>query len=363
MSALREPRLAARLPLPRREPGADRPGLAGAAAELAGPVLALVLVGVLGSFMDRAREIEFRNALVGVAIVVALYVFVGNSGVLSFGQVSFVAVGAFAAGVMTIPTDTKPTIIPGLFPFLAEHSIGNAASLVLAAGLGGLYAFLVGIPLMRLSGLAAGIATFAVLGVTHNILRNWEQIGPGPQTLSTVPETTSLLQATVGAVATVVVAFVYQRSRLGRQLRATREDFAASQAAGIDIRRQRLWAFTISGALSGFAGGLYVHLLGTLSTEQVYLELTFLSLAMLVVGGIASLWGAVVGALIVSGLDSFLLNAENGETGFTLPGGTRLVAVGAVMALILILKPSGLTGGREFRLPRRRLRAARSEAR
>jgi branched-chain amino acid transport system permease protein len=349
MSALREPRLAARLPLPRREPGADRPGLAGAAAELAGPVLALVLVGVLGSFMDRAREIEFRNALVGVAIVVALYVFVGNSGVLSFGQVSFVAVGAFAAGVMTIPTDTKPTIIPGLFPFLAEHSIGNAASLVLAAGLGGLYAFLVGIPLMRLSGLAAGIATFAVLGVT--------------QTLSTVPETTSLLQATVGAVATVVVAFVYQRSRLGRQLRATREDFAASQAAGIDIRRQRLWAFTISGALSGFAGGLYVHLLGTLSTEQVYLELTFLSLAMLVVGGIASLWGAVVGALIVSGLDSFLLNAENGETGFTLPGGTRLVAVGAVMALILILKPSGLTGGREFRLPRRRLRAARSEAR
>jgi branched-chain amino acid transport system permease protein len=289
---------------------------------------------------------------VAVAIVVALYVFVGNSGVISFGQVSFVAVGAFAAGVMTIPTDTKPTIIPGLFDALAENSIGNAASLFLAAGIGGVFALLVGIPLMRLSGLAAGIATFAVLGITHNILRNWEKIGPGPQTLTTVPETTTLLQATLGAVAVVAIAFAYQRSPLGRQLRASREDPAAAQAAGIDVHRQRLWAFALSGALSGFAGGLYVHLLGTLSTEQVYLELTFLSLAMLVVGGMRSLWGAVVGALVVSGLDSFLLNAENGEVGFTLPGGTRLVAVGAFMALVLVFRPSGITGGREFGLPR-----------
>jgi branched-chain amino acid transport system permease protein len=174
-----------------------------------------------------------------------------------------------------------------------------------------------------------------------------------------VPETTTLLQATAGAVAVIVLAFLYQRSRFGRQLRATREDPAAAQAAGIDIHRQRLWAFTLSGALSGFAGGLYVHFLGTLSTEDVYLELTFLSLAMLVVGGVSSLWGATIGALVVSGLDSFLLDAENGEVGFTLPGGTRLVAVGAFMALVLVFMPSGLTGGREFSLPLRRLRGRR----
>jgi branched-chain amino acid transport system permease protein len=325
---------------------------------LAGPVAVLVGVGVVGSFADRAREIEFRNALVAAAIVVALYVFVGNSGVVSFGQVSFVAVGAFASAVMTIPTDTKPIVVPGLFGVLRDHSIGNAESLVLAAAVGGVFALLVGIPILRLSGLAAGIATFAVLGVTYNILRNWEKIGPGPQTLSTVPETTDLLQATSGAVAVVVLAFAYQRSRFGRQLRAAREDPAAAQAAGIDIHRQRLWAFALSGALSGFAGGLYVHLQGTLSTNDVYLELTFLSLAMLVVGGIASLWGAVLGALVVSGLDSLLLNAENGEVGFVndvlgrpLWGGSRLVVIGAFMALVLIFLPNGLTRGREFSLP------------
>jgi branched-chain amino acid transport system permease protein len=336
--------------------------------QLLGPVLLLALVGIAGSFASSPRALEFRGALISAAIVVALYVFVGNSGVLSFGQVSFVELGAFAAGVMTIPVEQKPTIVPGLFPFLAHHSVDNAASLALAAALGGAYALLVGIPLMRLSGLAAGIATFAVLGITINVFRNWTRIGPGPLTLTTIPETTDLLQATVGVIAVVAIAFLYQQSRLGRQLRAAREDPAAAQAAGIDIHRQRLWAFGLSGALSGFAGGLYIHSLGTLGTSQgVFFELTFLSLAMLVVGGVASLWGAVVGALLISGLDSFLIDAENGDVGFVnsalghpLWGGTRLIVVGAFMTLVLILLPNGLTGGKEFRLPRRprRRRAA-----
>jgi branched-chain amino acid transport system permease protein len=327
---------------------------------LAGPVVLLVLVGIAGglSFVDPAREIEFRNALVSVAIVVSLYVFVGNSGVVSFGHVSFVAVGAFAAGVMTVPVELKPTITPGLFAVLAHHSVGSAVSLALATAVGGAFALLVGIPLMRLSGLAAGIATFAVLGVTHNILGNWEKIGPGQLTLTTVPETTDLLQATTGAVAVVTIAFLYQRSRFGRKLRASREDPAAARAAGIDIHRQRLWAFALSGALSGFAGGLFVHLAGTLHANDVYLELTFLSLAMLVVGGVGSLWGAVVGALAVSALDSFLLDAESGEVGFVknvlgqpLWGGSRLVGVAAFMAIVVVLLPSGLTRGQEFRIP------------
>jgi branched-chain amino acid transport system permease protein len=317
--------------------------------KLLGPVAVIALVAVIGHLTDPARQLEFRAALVNVAIVVALFVFVGTSGVISFGQVSFVAVGAFCAGVMTVPVEQKPVIVPGLWSFLAHHSVSNAASLALAAGLGGLYALIIGYPLMRLSGLAAGIATLAVLGITHNILRNWDKISPGAQTLSTVPETTDLLQASVGAIVVVVIAFLYKESRWGRQLQAARDDPAAAQAAGIDIRRQRLLAFTLSGALSGFAGGLFVHYLGTLSTEDVYLELTFLSLAMLVVGGVSSLWGAVVGALVVSAFDSFLLDAENGEIGgFTPPGGTRLVAVGVFMAAVLIFLPRGLTGSREF---------------
>ena len=320
-------------------------------AQLAPPALLVLAAAGLATLVSQSSEGYFIDALVKVSIVVALYVFIGNSGVLSFGHISFVAVGAWLAGVLAVPVAEKPAIMPNLASFLRDRTVGNVPSLVLAALFGALFALVVGLALMRLSGLAAGIATFAVLEITHNVLRYYEKIGPGLNTFSSVPETTGLGQATVGALIAIAVAFAYQRSRFGRLLRATREDAAAASAVGVSVYRQRLLAFVLSGALAGFAGGLYVHLL-PLNTEAVYLELTFTTLAMLVVGGATSLWGAVVGALAVSGLDSFLANAENGVSIFggtlDLPAGTRLVVVGALMAIVLVLRPSGITGGREF---------------
>jgi branched-chain amino acid transport system permease protein len=330
--------------------------IADRASQFLAPALLVCLVALLGSVAAQTNQVYFETALVDVAIVVGLYLFVGNSGVLSFGHISFVALGAWTAGVLTVPSDVKPTALPDLFPFLADHSVGNVPSLLLAAGVGGAFAFLVGLPLMRLSGLAAAIATFAVLGITYNVLFTWTKIGPGPGPITSVPQTTGLVQALAGALIAIAVACLYQLSRLGRLLRASREDPAVAQAVGVRIHVQRLCAFTLSGAICGFAGGLLVHELGTVYANQVYLDLTFITLAMLVVGGIGSLLGAVVGALLISGLNSFLSAAEDGVhiVGFRLDvlGGTNLVVLGALMAVVLVLRPSGITGGRELRLPR-----------
>jgi branched-chain amino acid transport system permease protein len=323
--------------------------------ELLGPAALVVVVALLGAVVSASNASYFIDALVKVAIVGALYLFIGNSGVLSFGHISFVAVGAWTAGVLSVPVSEKPAIMPNLAHFLRDRATGNLTSLVLAAVVGGVCALVVGLPLMRLSGLAAGIATFGVLEITHNLLRYEEKVGPGLNTFSSVPETTTLRQAAIGALLVVVVAYAYARSRFGRLLRATREDAAAARAVGASIYRQRLIAFTLSGVLAGLAGALYVHLL-PLNTESVYLDLTFITLAMLVIGGATSLWGAVVGALAVSALDSYLAVAENGTSLFgwhvDLPSGTRVVVVGLLMALVLIVRPAGLTGGREFRVGR-----------
>jgi branched-chain amino acid transport system permease protein len=328
--------------------------------ELLAPVVLVVAVALFGTLVSISTQTFVTGALVNVAIVVALYLFIGNSGVLSFGHISFVAVGAWTAGVLSIPLAEKPAIMPHLAGFLRHTTVGNVPSLALAALVGGVFAFIVGLPLMRLSGLAAGIATLGVLEITHNVLRYWEKIGPGVTTFSAVPETTGLLQAAIGALVAIVVAFAYQRTRYGRMLRATREDAAAARAVGVSIYAQRLLAFTLSGALAGLAGGLYVHVL-PLNTELVYLNLTFITLAMLVIGGATSLWGAVVGAVAVSAVDSFLAEAENGVhlLGRTLDlhSGTRIVVVGALMAFVLIVRPSGLTGGRELPLPKALVRS------
>jgi branched-chain amino acid transport system permease protein len=325
------------------------------AVEVLAPAVLVVVTAILGAFVSQTNEIYFVTALISVSTVVALYVFVGNSGVLSFGHISFFAVGVWAAGVLSIPEAEKPATMPYLFDFLSSTTVGNVPSLLIAAAAGGVFALLVGLPLMRLSGLAAGIATFAVLGITNNVLRYYEKIGPGLNTFSSVPETTDLLQAAVGALLVIAAAFAYQRSRLGRQLRAAREDPAAARAVGVSIYRQRLAAFGLSGLLIGFAGGLYIHFI-PINVDAVYLDLTFITLAMLVIGGSTSLLGAVIGALFVSGLDSFVGEMEDGITLFgqtvDVPSGSRIVVVSAVMALVLIVRPRGLTGGRELSLPR-----------
>jgi branched-chain amino acid transport system permease protein len=335
--------------------------------ELLGPAALVLGAALLGLGVSTSLQTYFLDTLIKVSIVVALYVFIGNSGVLSFGHIAFVAVGVWTAGVLTVPESQKNAIMPGLAHFLLHTNVGNVASLALAAAVGLVFAFVLGLPLMRLSGLAAGIATFGVLEVVNNLLRYWQSVGPGLNAFSSVPQTTGIWQAAIGALICIAVAYVYQRSRFGRQLRAAREDPAAASAAGISIYRQRLLAFALSGGLAGLAGGLYVHLL-PIEIDSLYLDLTFITLAMLVVGGSGSLLGAVVGALSVSGLDSFLSASENGVDVFgihiDLPTGTTVIVIGTVMAVVLVLRPSGLSGGRELSLSRRRrvgdLRKARA---
>ena len=140
--------------------------------------------------------------------------------------------------------------MPYLFGFLRDTTVGNVPSLVIAAVVGGVFALLVGLPLMRLSGLAAGIATFAVLEITNNVLRYYEKIGPGLNTFSSVPETTDLAQAALGALVVIVVAFAYQRSRFGRQLRATREDPAGGARGRASRSTASGWARSRSPASS-----------------------------------------------------------------------------------------------------------------
>jgi branched-chain amino acid transport system permease protein len=321
---------------------------------LVASIALLLVVALIGSGATAATQQDFITALISATIVYGLYVFIGNSGVISFGQISFVAIGAFSAGLFTIPTQPKHFVLPGLWSFIANHSVSDFVSFLIAAGLGALVALIVGLPLMRLSGIAAGIATFAVLEITYNIFLQWTKIGPGPTTLSLVPVSVGVWQALLGAVAAAIVAFLYQSSRRGRLLRASREDPAASQAIGVNVTRERWLAFSLSGALCGLGGALLVHQLGSITVDQVYLELTFLTLAMLVIGGSGSLWGATVGALGISLLDSWLSAAENTVHvvffSISLPNGASDLILGIIMAAMLLFRPQGVTGGAEFSL-------------
>lgn len=333
-------------------------------------ILVLALVALIGSGAAAGTQQAFITALVSATIVYGLYIFVGNSGVISFGHISFTAIGAFTAGILSIPSQPKHLTLQGLWSVLADHSYSSLVSIVIAAAVAGAVALIAAVPLVRLSGIAAGIATFAVLEITYNLYQQWTKIGPGPTTLALVPITVSVWEAFLGAVFAAAVAFLYQSSRRGRLLRATREDPAAAQAIGVRVTRERLLSFALSGAICGLGGALLVHQLGSIEVDQVYLELTFLTLAMLVIGGSGSLWGATIGAIIVSLLESWLAAAENTVHVFfftvSLPSGSSDLILGVLMAAMLLFRPSGLSGSREFSLGflsrRRRPRAPELQA-
>lgn len=323
---------------------------------LAVPLVVVYLFAVLASALSKSASIDLGYALTNLIIVVAMWTFIGNSGVLSFGHIAFVAVGAWTMSLLTVDPKMKASLMPDLFPFLQDATANPFVALLLGGVIGGLLAFASGLVLMRLHGLEAGIATFALLMFVVQILTYWNRIGPKTgQSMAGIPRGFDLNTMVMIALAVIVLAWCYGQSRSARMLRASRDDRQAAPASGIDVRRQRLIAFVVSGALAGVGGAVWAQMNGVVQASQFSLGFTFTTIAMLVVGGMLSLWGAVVGTLAISALDHLLGLLERGlplgDVTVSLPSGSRLIVLGAIMVLILIFRPSGITGGREAAWP------------
>lgn len=293
--------------------------------------------------------------LIYVVAVVGLYVFIGNTGVMSFGSVAFMAIGAYASAWQTCCPQLKQFTMRGLPDFLKEATYPVVPAALSSVALATLVALLIGIPIMRLSGLAAAIATLAFFMVIHITYSNWDTVTLGTSSTVGLPLYVDVWVALGAAIFAVVVAFAYQCSRFGVAVRAGSQDEIAAGAAGINLPMQRLIAWCLSAALMSLAGVLYGHHLGVININNFFLEMTLITLAMLVVGGMKSLTGAVVGALSVNLMLELLRQVEQGVAvgGVTLtaPAGLAEVGLGILMVLIVILRPSGLTGGEEWTWP------------
>lgn len=321
----------------------------------------LVIVAAIALCASLAPIVLQRRAtqgLINLIAVVGLYVFVGNSGVLSFGNVAFMAVGAYVSALLTMKPTAKAVFLPELPSLIAHAEWPNLAGGLAGGAAAAVVAFLVGLPLMRLSGVSASIATFAVLVVVYIVLGNWTAVTGGQNSLMGLPAYVDLWTALGWALAAIVIAFIYQETRSALQLRASREDEAAAQAAGVDVVRHRLIAFVISAFLSGIAGVLLAHFLGIVRVENFYLDLTFLIVAMLIIGGRGSLTGAIAGAVVIAVLTELLRQVEVGFHigGFLVaaPPGLGDVILALVMLLIILFRPAGIAGGRELAWPFRR---------
>ncbi len=159
------------------------------------------------------------------------------------------------------------------------------------------------------------------------------------------------------AAVALFVAALYDRTRHGLALRCSRESEVAAAATGIDVERERLVAFVVSAMIVAAAGVLFAHFLGTMTANTFYLDLTFVTLTMLVVGGMRSLTGACAGVALVSVVSEVFRSIERGfslgSITIAAPPGLQEIVLALILLVILLLRPHGLAGNWELVLPGR----------
>jgi branched-chain amino acid transport system permease protein len=328
------------------------------------PLLLVALTMAVGANGTPSLRDTVTLILCNLVIVLGLQVFIGNSGVYSFGQLGFASAGAYTAALLTLPAAFAALQTPALPHLIASAQLGPLLAILAAAAACGLLAAVVGLPLMRTSTLAIPISTFAFLIVFYNVISNWDRMTGGSGGLVSIPRTTSIESAGLWAAAAVVMALAFKWSARGYRLQATREDEVAARSLGISVTGERLVAFALSGMLCGVGGALAAHQSGVLNPTTFYFGATVTTVTMMVVGGSRSVFGAVLGTIAVASVNEVLRGYEGGADFFGVLSigrtpGLAAIGVGLILLATMIAMPDGLSGGREAgELPWvRRLRA------
>jgi branched-chain amino acid transport system permease protein len=321
-----------------------------------GAVMLIAVVGLLTLVVGLGFDATGANmatlVLLQMAAVLALSVFSGNSGIISFGHSAFMALGAYVSGILTMKAAAQGSALPDLPAWLAGWELGLPSALIIVTGTGLVAGLASGVPLSRLSTGSAAIGTLAFLIILHTLLIGARDITRGSQTFYGVPRLTTLGIAFAAAALAILAARLFRETRLGLALRASRESEVAAAASGVNVTRARLWGWAVSIVMAMLAGALYGHYLGAFSPKDFYFDLIFTLISMLIVGGMMSTTGAVAGTLMLAAVVQLLRQAETGiDLGFVkLPGVFGLPQLGMGLALLLTIwaRPTGLFGLTEF---------------
>ncbi|QTL05715.1 branched-chain amino acid ABC transporter permease [Aquabacter sp. L1I39] len=266
-------------------------------------------------------------ALIYAVFVIGLNLFMGFANQVSFGQNAFAAIGGYTSAVLTATYGWEP---------LPAMAAGMAGALAAACA--------IGYPTLRLKGHYLAMGTLAIGLIVYEITVEWSSVTQGYMGLSGIPplgigsyeissDRGQLIVLTLVVAAATFLSARLRRSRMGRALSAVAGSEEAARALGIPVARYKLLAFLLSAALASLSGSLFVHVVGFVSPEVFGLHMVILTFTMLYVGGIGTIAGPVVGALIISLLPETFRAFKDYQD----------LAYGAALILMLIYAPKGLS--------------------
>jgi len=253
--------------------------------------------------------------------------FMGYTGQASFGQNAFAAIGGYGSAILCVEFQWEPVL-----------------ALIASMGVAGLAALVVGYPTLRLRGHYLAMATFALGLITYDISVQWTSLTQGYMGYSGIPplgigpftiedERLKLLCLVVLLLVGLWISHRLRDSRFGRALRAISGSESGAAALGIRVSRYKLVAFIIAALYASAAGSLFAHVVGFISPEVFGLQMVVVTFTMLYVGGVGTVYGPVIGAVVASLLPEI----------FRSTGRFQDIAYAAVLLLMLIFMPKGLS--------------------
>ncbi len=282
------------------------------------------------ALLDRSQIRGLTTIAMFVAMASAWNIIGGLAGYPSFGNVAYFGLGAYTMGILTDADHGDLPLIVGL---------------VMAPVMAGAFAFIIGVPLLRLRGHYFSIATLGAAIAVGEIIKNLEVFGGATGLFPPIIRNDALFYyLMLGAAGlAVLVTWRIMRSRLGYGLVAIRENEEAAAVLGVDTTRYKVIAFVLAAALTGLAGGIFAAWNSFINQDNVFpIDYNVTMILMAVVGGSGTLIGPVLGAIVLEALIQFLAGGS-GSAVYT------QVFLGVLLAVTVVFVPHGVIdfiGGR-----------------
>ena len=341
---------------------------------LGAAVIGLALLFVFDGMFDRFTMQIFKLCAINIILALSLNLINGFTGLFSVGHAGFMAVGAYTCAILTMSPEQKEVnfVLVPVAPWLADLYMPFVPALLIGGLLAGFIGWILGVVALRLRDDYLAIATLGFSEIIRVLLTNAQSVTNGALGLKGLPRFTTMWWAWGSAVVITLFLVLLIKSSYGRAFKSIRDNEIAAESMGIDVFGMKVLSFAISSFLAGIAGGLLAHYLTTIDPKQFIFLKTFDILLIVVLGGVGSITGSVVAAIVVTiAMEALRFLDGPLNLGFMMTNGIpglRMVFFSALLMVVVIYRQQGLMGKSEFSwdalsriglLPRRGARAGK----
>lgn len=303
-----------------------------------------------------ALSILERSAIYAV-VAVSMNLLTGFTGLFSLGQAGFMALGAYTVGILTIPLEARQNVyyISGMNETLASWHMPFIPALIVGGLVAAISAALIGALILKLKSDYLAIATLGFSEVIRAIIASpqFDRITNGSYGLKKIPRFDTIFIPMIIAAICILLMVLLIRSSYGRAFKAIREDETAAEAMGINLFRHKELSFVISSFFTGIAGGMLAGYMGSIDSGTFRITLTYDILLIVVLGGLGSVTGSILGSFLVTAGREWLRFFDEPQFigGWQVPlfrTGFRMVIFSLLLMLVVLFYRRGIMGDREF---------------